>query len=172
MGSPKVKQGLRRNYVIRFHVFIHASNRYTAARLMAVEINTTYEGSLHCTATHGPSRKQLTTDAPVDNGGKGEAFSPTDLVATALGTCMATVMGLVAQRNHLDIAGLQIRVLKEMTGDPVRRIGALTVRLIFPSGKSFSPADRARLEAAAKACPVKQSLHPDVKVQTEFVYQD
>ena len=138
---------------------------------MAVEINTTYEGGLHCTAIHGPSRQQLVTDAPVDNGGKGEAFSPTDLVATGLGTCMATVMGLVAQRNHLDITGLQIRVLKEMTSDPVRRIGALTAKLVFPAGKVLSDADRAKLEAAARACPVKQSLHPDVKLHVEFVYQ-
>src|SRR5512135_2814570 len=118
---------------------------------MAVEINITYEGGLHSAATHGPSKNTLITDAPVDNGGKGEAFSPTDLVATALGTCMATVMGLVAQKNHLDIAGLQIRVLKEMTADPVRRIGTLTARLVFPSGKALSAAEKAKLEAAAKA---------------------
>jgi len=137
---------------------------------MAVEINLTYEGGLHCTAAHGPSRQTLTTDAPVDNGGKGAAFSPTDLVATALGTCMATVMGLVAQRNNLDIEGLQIQVIKEMTADPVRRIGSLKTRLVFPQGKLLSPTDRAKLEAAARACPVKQSLHPDVKAPIEFVY--
>ena len=137
---------------------------------MAVEINITYEGGLHCTATHGPSRNALTTDAPVDNGGKGAAFSPTDLVATALGTCMMTVMGLVAQRNQLDIDGLQVRVIKEMTADPVRRIGSLKTRVVFPQGKSLSATDRAKLEAAAEACPVKQSLHPDVKTLVEFVY--
>ena len=139
---------------------------------MAVEINIAYEGRLHCTATHGPSRNTLTTDAPVDNGGKGAAFSPTDLVATALGTCMATVMGLVAQRNKLDIDGVSIQVIKEMTADPVRRIGTLKTRLVFPPGKSLSPTDRARLEAAARACPVKQSLHPDVKAPVEFVYPE
>jgi putative redox protein len=138
---------------------------------MAVEINITYEGGLHCAATHGPSRQNLITDAPVDNGGKGEAFSPTDLVATALGTCMATVMGLVAERNRLDIKGLEIQVRKDMTADPVRRIGALTTRLVFPQGNSLSASDRAKLEAAARACPVKQSLHPDVKVPVEFVYE-
>jgi len=137
---------------------------------MAVEINITYEGGLHCTATHGPSRNTLATDAPVDNGGKGAAFSPTDLVATALGTCMATVMDLVAQRNKLDIAGLQIQVIKEMTADPVRRIGSLKTRLVFPQGRLLSAADRAKLEAAARACPVKQSLHSDVKTPMEFVY--
>ena len=137
---------------------------------MAVEIDIAYEGGLHCTATHGPSRSALTTDAPVDNGGKGAAFSPTDLVATAMGTCMATVMGLVAQRNHLDIGGLQIQVIKEMTADPVRRIGSLKTRLVFPQGKPLSATDRAKLEAAAKACPVKQSLHPDINVRLEFVW--
>ena len=137
---------------------------------MAVEINITYEGGLLCTATHGPSRNTLNTDAPVDNGGKGAAFSPTDLVATALGACMATIMGLVAQRSQLNIDGLQIQVIKEMTADPVRRIGTLKTRLVFPPGSSLSPADRARLEAAAKACPVKQSLHPDVATPMEFVY--
>ena len=137
---------------------------------MAVEIDIAYEGGLHCTATHGPSSSALTTDAPVDNGGKGTAFSPTDLVATALGTCMATIMGLVAQRNNLNIDGLQIQVIKEMTTDPVRRIGSLKTRLVFPQGKPLSATDRAKLEAAANACPVKQSLHPDVKPPMEFVY--
>jgi putative redox protein len=139
---------------------------------MAVEINITYEGELHCTATHGPSRRTLNTDAPVDNGGQGAAFSPTDLVATALGTCIATVTGLVARRNNLDIAGLQIQVIKEMTAEPVRRIGSLKTRLVFPAGKDLSAADRAKLEAAAKACPVKQSLHPEVQTPMEFVYRD
>ncbi len=139
---------------------------------MAVEINITYEGGLHCAAVHGPSRKSLMTDAPVDNGGKGAAFSPTDLVATALGTCMATIMGLVAERNHLNLEGLQVQVIKEMVADPVRRIGALRTRLVFPKNRQWSPADRAKLEAAARTCPVKQSLHPDVQVPIEFVYSD
>jgi uncharacterized OsmC-like protein len=137
---------------------------------MAVEINLTYEGGLHCTATHGPSRNTLTTDAPVDNGGKGAAFSPTDLVATALGACMATIMGIVAERNKLDISGLQVQVIKEMAAAPVRRIASLKTRLVFPRGQTLSAADRAKLEAAAKACPVKQSLHPDAQTPIEFVY--
>jgi putative redox protein len=139
---------------------------------MAVEINIAYEGGLHCAAIHGPSKQTLTTDAPVDNGGKGAAFSPTDLVATAMGACMVTIMGLVAQRNNLNIDGLQVQVLKEMTADPVRRIGSLKTRLVFPGGKLLSASDRAKLEAAAKACPVKQSLHPDLKTPMEFVYPD
>ena len=139
---------------------------------MAVEINITYQGGLNCAATHGPSRQTLTTDAPVDNGGKGAAFSPTDLVATAFGSCMATIMGLVAQRNKLDLEGLQIQVLKEMTADPVRRIGTLKTRLVFPRGKPLTTANRAELEAAARTCPVALSLHPDVKKVVEFVYPD
>jgi putative redox protein len=137
---------------------------------MAVQIDILYQGALSCAATHGPSKQTLVTDAPVDNGGKGAAFSPTDLVATALGTCMATIMGIVAERNHLDIQGLKVQVLKEMVADPVRRIGQLTTRLVFPRGKRYSPADRAKLEAAAKTCPVKQSLHPEVKLAVELVY--
>jgi putative redox protein len=139
---------------------------------MAVEINVIYEGGLHCSATHGPSKKTLITDAPLDNGGKGEAFSPTDLVAAALGACMATIMGIVAQRNNLNIEGMRIQVIKEMTADPVRRIGSLTTRLILPRGAKLDAAARAKLEAAAKACPVKQSLHPDTKTPVEFVYPD
>jgi len=137
---------------------------------MAVEINITYEGGLHCAAIHGPSKQTLTTDAPVDNGGKGAAFSPTDLVATALGACMVTIMGLVAQRHNWDLTGTQVQVIKEMTADPVRRIGALKVTVKLPPGGGLLPADRAKLEQAAWACPVKQSLHPDVRVEIQFIY--
>ena len=139
---------------------------------MAVEINIAYEGGLHCTAVHGPSKKSLSTDAPVDNGGKGAAFSPTDLVATALGSCMVTIMGQVASRHNLNLEGLRVQVLKEMVADPVRRIGALKTRMLFPPGKPLSADDRARLEAAAHTCPVKKSLHPDVQTPVEFVYPD
>ncbi|MGA2662568.1 MAG: OsmC family protein [Verrucomicrobiota bacterium] len=139
---------------------------------MAVQIDIVYQGALRCGVTHGPSKQTLETDAPVDNGGKGAAFSPTDLVAAAMGTCMATIMGIVARRDQLDLEGLKIEVLKEMVADPVRRIGALQTRLIFPRGKRYSPADRAKLEAAARTCPVKQSLHPDVKVPVDFVYPE
>ena len=139
---------------------------------MSVEIQITYQGALHCAATHGPSGQTLSTDAPVDNGGKGASFSPTDLVATALGSCMATIMGLVAQRHHLDLDGLKIQVVKDMTADPVRRIGSLTTRFVFPPGKPLSGEMRSRLEAAAQTCPVKQSLHPDVKTPVEFIYPE
>jgi len=137
---------------------------------MGVEIDIVYEGGLHCHATHGPSRNTVTTDAPVDNGGKGAAFSPTDLVATALGSCMVTIMGLVAERNGLDLNGTRIHVVKDMVTNPVRRIGTLTVQISLPPGRSFGNGDRGKLERAAQTCPVRQSLHPDIDVKVEFVY--
>lgn len=139
---------------------------------MAVQIDVLYQGGLKCTATHGPSKKTLVTDAPVDNGGTGSSFSPTDLVATGLGACMATIMGLVAQRNGLNIEGVKIEVSKEMVADPVRRIGALKTRITFPAGSKLSATDKAKLEAGAKACPVKQSLHPDIQIPLEFIYPE
>jgi len=137
---------------------------------MSVEIDIEYQGQLHCAATHGPSRQTLTTDAPVDNGGQGGAFSPTDLVATALGSCLMTIMGLVAQRNAIDLTGMKAHVVKEMTSPPVRRIQTLKVTVTLPPGRTLSAGDRAKLEQAAHTCPVKQSLHPDVAVQVQFVY--
>ena len=88
---------------------------------MAVTIDIDYLGNLHCAATHGPSGSRLATDAPTDNGGLGELFSPTDLVATALGTCLTTVMGLLARRTGLDLEGTRVRVEERMISEPVRR---------------------------------------------------
>lgn len=136
---------------------------------MAVEIDLEYLGDLHCSATHGPSQSTLTTDAPLDNGGKGELFSPTDLVATGLGTCVLTVMGLVARRHGLALEGTKAQVKKEMTSEPVRRIGRLTVTVALPPRPALSESDRALLERAAAQCPAKQSLHPDVTVELRFV---
>jgi putative redox protein len=112
----------------------------------------------------------LVTDAPVDNHGRGESFSPTDLVAAALGTCMMTVMGIVAERHSLSLDGMSVHVVKEMTTVPLRRIGRLVVRLTMPRGLSGD--DRSRLENAARTCPVHKSLHPDIEVPVEFVYPD
>ncbi len=137
---------------------------------MAVTIEIAYLGELHCGAVHGPSQNRLTTDAPVDNGGKGETFSPTDLVATALGSCLLTVMGIVAQRHQLDLGGTRVRVVKEMTSVPLRRIGALTATISIPHGAALSTTDRALLERTADLCPVRQSLHPDVNVTMTFEY--
>src|SRR5258708_6707020 len=89
-------------------------------RLAMVEVNITYEGDLHCSAVHGPSQARLMTDAPKDNMGKGDAFSPTDLVGTALGTCMLTLIGITGKRHNLDVAGATARVTKEMSATPPR----------------------------------------------------
>lgn len=141
---------------------------------MAVEINVEYQGDLRCTAEHGPSKTRLTTDAPVDNHGRGESFSPTDLVATALGSCVMTLMGIIAQRSHLDIAGTRVHVEKEMIQEPVRRIGALRVTVTIPGDKAakLSATDRTRMENAGRHCPVHQSLHPDIHAPIDFVYLD
>lgn len=140
---------------------------------MAVDIDLVYQGKLRCTAVHRPSSTELTTDAPVDNHGRGESFSPTDLVATGLGACVMTVMGIVAERHELDLAGTRVHVVKEMVTQPVRRIGALRVTISIPADKAarLSDADRKRLETAAGHCPVHQSLHPDIDAPLNFVYE-
>lgn len=131
-----------------------------------VVIHGTYQGQLHCQAVHEPSGALLDTDAPKDNHGKGESFSPTDLVATALGSCMLTVMGIAAQRLKVDLTGATVYVQKEMAAAPVRRIGRLTVHLHFPMAVSIS--DQKQLEAAALSCPVHKSLHPDIDLPITF----
>jgi putative redox protein len=125
-----------------------------------VEVTVTYEGQLHCSATHGPSGSVITTDAPRDNMGKGESFSPTDLVATGLATCIVTTMGIMAQRHGLDISGTKVRVEKHMSTSGLRRIARLPVEVRVP--RTFGEEDRQRLENAARTCPVHKSLHPDV----------
>ena len=139
---------------------------------MAVEINLVYEGQLRCAATHGPSGAKLSTDAPVDNHGTGESFSPTDLVATALGACVMTIMGIVAERNQIDLTGTRIHVTKEMVQQPIRRIGRLPVTVTIPADKAakVAAADRTKLETATRHCPVHQSLHPDIDSPIEFVW--
>lgn len=139
---------------------------------MSVRIESVYQGELRCRAVHGPSQTTLLTDAPVDNHGKGESFSPTDLVAAALGTCMMTIMGILAERHKLDIVGTKVEVIKEMIQEPIRRIGKLQVTISVPAEKAerLSTADRQRLEAAAMHCPVHQSLHPDVQLPVSFRY--
>ena len=125
-----------------------------------VEVNVTYEGQLHCSAHHGPSGSVITTDAPRDNMGKGESFSPTDLVASGLATCIVTTMGIMAQRHGLDIAGTKVRVEKHMSTSGLRRIVRLPVEVRVP--QTFGDEDRQRLENAARTCPVHKSLHPDI----------
>lgn len=133
-----------------------------------VRIQVAYEGELHCKAVHGPSGAELSTDAPVDNQGRGESFSPTDLVATALGSCMLTVMGILARTLGIDIAGATATVEKEMTSAPPRRIQRLRVRIEMPPG--IGAENREKFERAAHTCPVHRSLHPDVEKPIEFVW--
>ncbi len=140
---------------------------------MSVEMNIVYKGQLRCSAKHEPSGDTLTTDAPKDNQGKGEAFSPTDLVAAALGCCLVTIMGIVAKRDDLDLAGTKVHVVKEMIQKPVRRIGSIRVTIAIPAEKAnrLGSEARAKLENAAKHCPVHQSLHPDIETPITFVYE-
>lgn len=137
---------------------------------MSVKIDITYEGDLRCRAVHGPSGRVIETDAPVDNHGRGESFSPTDLLATSLGACMMTIMGIVAQRNEIELKGTKVEVIKEMVQQPVRRIGALRVTITIPGGSQLSDADKTRLRNAALQCPVHQSVHPEIEIPIEWVY--
>lgn len=131
-----------------------------------VTINSSYNGGLRCTATHGPSGVTLITDAPVDNHGKGESFSPTDLVATAVANCMMTVMAIAAERHGIDVKGTTVTIDKEMSSDAPRRIVGLKSVMTIPL-----PADhpqRALLEAAALSCPVKKSIAPEIDSTVDF----
>ena len=135
---------------------------------MAVEVIVEYRGDLLCSCVHGPSASSFITDAPVDNQGLGRHFSPTDLVGTALASCILTIMGIIARRDGVDISGTQALVRKEMAASPLRRIGQLELVISFPAGRNFSPEFLRKLENAAATCPVKQSLHPDVQLDISF----
>jgi uncharacterized OsmC-like protein len=133
-----------------------------------VNMTAVYAGDLHCRLTHGPSGAVIETDAPKDNMGKGECFSPTDLVGAALAGCILTTMAIVAKRDGVPFEGARAAVTKEMVTAPTRRIGALPVTVTMP--KSV-PADyRAKLENAARTCPVHKSLHPDIRAEISFSY--
>ena len=133
---------------------------------MAVKIDLQYEGMLRVRAKHGPSGAQLHTDAPVDNQGKGESFSPTDLVATGLGSCMATIMGIYAERHRLDLSGMKLDVVKQMSAEGPRRIVGLNVGIQVP--RAPTPEHQKALETAAYNCPVAKSIHPDIAVDLKF----
>lgn len=135
-----------------------------------VEIKLKYEGDLHCSATHMPSGNTLVTDAPLDNNGRGQAFSPTDLLATALGSCMATVIGIVARRKEIVVDGMAVTVRKFMSEDFPRRISRLELDLEIPLPASHP--DRKLLESAANGCPVHHSIHPDIDVVMNWRWQD
>lgn len=134
-----------------------------------IEITTHYEGDLHCSSSHGPSGSTVATDAPVDNNGRGETFSPTDLVATALGSCMATVMGIVAKRKHIALEGMKVEVGKQMSENTPRRIAKLIVSIHMPLPANHP--DRKMLESAALSCPVHQSIHPEIEVPIQWYWE-
>lgn len=129
----------------------------------------TYTGGLRTVATHLRSGSVIETDAPVDNHGKGERFSPTDLVATALASCMATTMGIAANTHSIDIDGMECEVEKIMVPDP-RRIGEIKVNLYFPKTKSYNDKEKKILEHTALTCPVIESLHTDCKKTVLFIW--
>lgn len=135
-----------------------------------VKMSMVYEGQLRCRLKHGPSGSEILTDAPVDNQGKGAAFSPTDLVAAALGSCMLTVMGIAARKNDIQFDGAKVDVEKEMVADPIRRIGSITILVQMPKGVVHDK--RGFLEQVAHSCPVHKSLSPQVKLQISFTYPD
>ena len=131
-----------------------------------VRIEVDYQGELHTECLHGPSGARLATDAPTDNEGRGEAFSPTDLVATALASCILTTMGIVARRHEWAMEGSHADVEKHMATDPVRRIGKLAVDFQMSAG--IPEEAQPILERAAHTCPVHKSLHPDVELVLTF----
>ncbi len=130
-------------------------------------ITGTYLGGLRTELTHGPSGTHLTTAAPVDNNGDGSSFSPTDMVAGALGACMLTILGILAQRHEIDLGGSHFQVEKHMTDGP-RRIGSLHVDLHLPN--HLSPKHRLIFERAALHCPVHRSLGEGVDMPVQFIY--
>ena len=139
-----------------------------------VDIYVQYEGDLHCTVKHGPSAANFATDAPVDNHGRGESFSPTDLVAAALGSCMATVMGIASRKHGFLLEGTRVHVKKSMTAGPPRRIARLAVEVTFPKAATQSVSQiatgRATLEHEANTCPVRVSLLDAIEVPVHFAW--
>lgn len=131
-----------------------------------VQIDIAYHGQLRCKAVHQPSSTGLQTDAPVDNQGLGESFSPTDLLATALGTCMLTIMGITAQKHGWALEGSTARVKKHMVADPARRVGRLDVHIRVPA--EFDEPAREVLLAAARGCPVTNSVSDKIDVRLEI----
>jgi uncharacterized OsmC-like protein len=130
----------------------------------------TYESNLRTTCLHLQSGSNLETDAPTDNKGKGERFSPTDLIATGLGACMITTMGIKAESMNIVLDGAKVEVTKVMVSDP-RRIGKIITHLTIPSGLNLDEKTKEILERAAQHCPVVKTLHPEVELEISFNWQ-
>jgi putative redox protein len=131
-----------------------------------VKITGEYQGDLHCLARHEPSGNELNTDAPKDNQGRGEAFSPTDLAATSFATCVATTMAIAGRKHGIELRGLKFSVTKEMSADAPRRIVRLATQVWLPIPKTAEAAKV--LEFAAHNCPMQQSLHPSIERPVTF----
>ncbi|MDP1834906.1 MAG: OsmC family protein [Chlamydiales bacterium] len=129
-----------------------------------------YQGDLICNVEHGPSGSKILTDAPVDNMGKGSQFSPTDLVAAALGSCIATTIAILAKRKGWDVEGMHLEVEKIMSDDSPRRIRSLPVLVWMP--QRLDTEKQAMVEKAAMTCPVHKSLHPDIESTIVFNWPD
>jgi len=129
----------------------------------------TYKGELRTESVHLKSGKTIITDAPLDNKGKGEAFSPTDLLSTSLGCCMLTIMGIVADRDNINITGTTIDISKIMANNP-RKVEEIIVEINFP-GNNYSEKEKKILENSARTCPVALSLHPELKQTINFIYK-
>jgi len=129
-------------------------------------IQTEYKGELRTEAIHIGSGSKILTDAPLDNKGKGEAFSPTDLLSASLGSCMLTIMGMAAEEHKINMDGVTMEITKIMEKNP-RRVGEIKIDFNFPF-KSYSEKEKLILEKAAMNCPVYYSLHPDLKKTVNF----
>ena len=126
-----------------------------------------YKGALRTEAKHLQSNTIIETDAPTDNQGKGERFSPSDLLATSLGSCMLTIMGIKASNMNVDLSETKLNVQKSMLSDP-RRVGKVRIEFQFPSSLELDAKQKQILENAARTCPVAKSIHPDIEMETVF----
>ncbi len=126
-----------------------------------------YEGNLRCNAVHLQSGSPVETDAPTDNKGKGERFSPTDLVCTALGTCMITTMAIKVADKGIELKGTTVDVKKHMVANP-RRISRIDVVVTYPAGLQLSEEDKVFLKEIGDNCPVMKSIHTDIEVNAEY----
>ncbi|MBL0063545.1 MAG: OsmC family protein [Bacteroidetes bacterium] len=132
-------------------------------------VHTVYIGELRTEATHVKSQEKIMTDAPPDNQGKGEYFSPTDLLAASLGSCMATLMGIASRTHQINIDGTELRITKIMASNP-RRVAEVQIDFDMPDIQ-YSEKEKAILVNAAKTCPVALSLHPDLKQTIQFLWK-
>lgn len=131
-------------------------------------IRTIYEGNLRTSAIHVQSASKIITDAPLDNQGKGEAFSPTDLLSASLGSCMITIMGIYARKNNLNVDGIKAKITKIMAQNP-RRVAEVVIDFEMPKN-NFTEEQKKSLEEAALNCPVAKSIHPELIQTINFNY--